>query len=67
MPAARRDCGGVRILEFNVGDAVVAKDVTKARGKVLEVRRYAESHDAIRIKFEDGSTWWQDGYWYRKA
>jgi hypothetical protein len=62
--ATRRDCGGVRILSFAVGDLVEAKDPTKARCIVLKVRRGADDeHDAILVKRMGLS--WQDGYWFK--
>jgi hypothetical protein len=67
VPAVRRDCGGVRILDFQVGDRVVARDPTKARGEVIAVTKYeGNEHDKIRVRFEDGEEWDQCGFWYRK-
>lgn len=66
MPTSRRDCGGVRILDFAVGDAVVSKDPRKAKGEVIEVVRFADEHDNLLIRFADGETCWQDGFWFRK-
>jgi hypothetical protein len=64
-PAVRRDCGGVRILSFVVGDLVEAKDPTKVRCVVLDVRRGKEDeHDAILIDRSFGPSW-QDGLWFR--